>query len=209
MKDMIKIKHNVWAQLFIIYTRYLIGGAFVFASLIKIKGIRFTSESGATYPINTAWHFFETMHQSGLYWQFIGVSQLIAGLLLMTQRYAKLGALINLPIIVNIFIITISYSFKGTPIITGLMVLANLLLILWDWDSLKLLINHTPAIKTIKRLEDFKIWEIVGLLLFIFTTIYRGFVNSYQIFFWFGICFIIGFVGLLLGLKKRKIYKKQ
>jgi len=33
-----KIKERVLPQIFIIYTRYLIGGAFVFASLIKIKG---------------------------------------------------------------------------------------------------------------------------------------------------------------------------
>lgn len=201
---MTRIKHNIWAQLFIIYTRYLIGGAFVFASLIKIKGIRFTSESGAAYPIDTPFHFFETIYQSGLYWQFIGVSQLIAGLLLMTQRYAKLGALVNLPIIVNIFIITISYNFKGTPIITGFMVLANLLLIFWDWDSLKFLINHTPTMNSTRRFENFKLWEIIGLLLFLFTAIYRTLINSYQIFFWFGICFIIGLVGLILGLKKRK-----
>lgn len=199
-----KIKHNIWIQLFIIYTRYLIGGAFVFASLIKIKGIRFTTKSGADHAINTAWHFFETMHQSGLYWQFIGVTQLFAGLLLMTQRYAKLGALVNLPIIINIFVITISYDFGGTPVITGLMLLANFLLILWDWDSLKILVNRVPNVMSIKRLEHFKIWEITGLLLFLFTTIYRGLINSYQIFLWFGVCFIIGFTGLILGIKNRK-----
>ncbi len=124
-----KLKNKIWAQIFIIYTRYLIGGAFVFASLIKIKGTRFTTESGEFNPINSAWHFFETMYQSGLYWRFIGVGQLIAGFLLMTQRYAKLGALVNLPIILNIFIITLSYYFAFTPVITGLMLLANLALI--------------------------------------------------------------------------------
>ena len=36
------LKQSLLLQLFIIYTRYLIGGAFVFASLIKIKGHRFT-----------------------------------------------------------------------------------------------------------------------------------------------------------------------
>lgn len=65
---MTKIKEKIWAQIFIIYTRYLIGGAFVFASLIKIKGNRFTSDSGAANPIDSAWHFFETLYESGLYW---------------------------------------------------------------------------------------------------------------------------------------------
>ena len=73
-----KIKEKVWIQIFIIYTRYLIDGAFVFASLIKIKGNRFTGESGELKPIYSPWHFFETLYQSGLYWKFIGVSQLNA-----------------------------------------------------------------------------------------------------------------------------------
>lgn len=125
-----RFKQRLFHQLFIIYTRYLIGGAFVFASLIKIKGTRFTSESGESNPIDSAWHFFETLYQSGLYWQFIGISQLIAGFVLMTQRYSKLGAILNFPIILNIFVVTLSYYFAYTPVITGPILLANFLLII-------------------------------------------------------------------------------
>jgi len=39
-----KLREKLWCQLLVIYTRYLIGGAFVFASLIKLKGKRFTRE---------------------------------------------------------------------------------------------------------------------------------------------------------------------
>jgi len=60
------------ATLFIIYTRYVLGGAFIFASIIKIKGDRFTTESGENYPINSAWQMFETFYRSGLFWEFIG-----------------------------------------------------------------------------------------------------------------------------------------
>ena len=121
---MTKLKNFFWTQIIIIYTRYLLGGAFVFASIIKIKGLRFTSDSGADSPIHSAWHFFETMYESGLYWKFIGIVQLIAGCLLMTQKYSKLGAVINFPIILNIFIITLSYDFNYTPLVTGMMLLA-------------------------------------------------------------------------------------
>ena len=108
------LKKKLWSQIFIIYTRYLIGSAFVFASLVKISGKRFTAESGAANAIDSAWHFFETMYASGLYWKFIGWAQLLSGLLLMTQRFSKLGALLNLPIIGNIFVITLSYYFAYT-----------------------------------------------------------------------------------------------
>ncbi len=88
---MFKIKESKLLQIIVIYLRYLIGGTFVFASIIKIKGNRFTAISGEDMPIYSAWHFFETLYQSGIYWQFIGITQLIAGFLLMTQRYSKLG----------------------------------------------------------------------------------------------------------------------
>lgn len=199
-----KIKTLLWTQIAIIYTRYLIGGAFVFASLIKIKGHRFTTESGALNPIDTAWHFFETMYESGLYWKFIGYSQLIAGLLLMTQRYAKLGALVNFPIILNIFIITLSYYFAFTPVITGLVLLANITLIIWDWNSFKVLINKTPIIDTTLRLEHYQVWQVTGLILFLFTFIYRLFIDKYNLVLWLIACVIIGLTGLIIGLSKHK-----
>lgn len=203
---MSSIKENIWAQLLIIYTRFLIGGTFVFASLIKIKGYRFTGSSGADYPIHSAWHFFETLYQSGLYWQFIGFGQLIAGMLLMTQRYAKLGALMFLPIIANIFVITLSYDFAYTPVITGLLLLANLLLLAWEWPELRLVFNLPPILESKKRWEKDRIWEWTGLTLFLFTFLYRLFVNAYDLFFWLGICLLIGLVGLLMGWQRKKLY---
>ena len=203
------LKRKILPQLFIIYTRYLIGGTFVFASLIKIKGIRFTGESGAPNPIDSAWHFFETLYQSGLYWKFIGIGQLIAGFLLMTQRFSKLGAIVNLPIILNIFIITLSYDFAYTPVITGLLLLANLVLLFWEWGEIKILFNLKPVINHYVRLEHDMIWQVTGLSLFTFTFVYRLLIDRYDIFFWFIICFIIGLAGLILGLVRHKTRIKK
>ncbi|WP_282085856.1 hypothetical protein [Aquimarina algiphila] len=203
------IKEKVWSQIFIIYTRLLIGGAFVFASIVKIKGNRFTAESGELNPINSAWHFFETMYQSGLYWKFIGIAQLIAGFLLMTQKYSKLGALFNLPIILNIFIITLSYYFAYTPVITGLMLLANLLLIIWEWDEIKILFNLTPTLDKRMRLEKDYIWQVIGLILFSFIFAFGLFFHEHNFGFWIIACFLIAILGLILGVlreKKRKNY---
>jgi len=204
-----RIKEKIIAQIFIIYTRYLIGGAFVFASLIKIKGRRFTAESGELNPINSAWHFFATMYQSGLYWHFIGIAQLVAGLLLMTQRFSKLGALVNFPIILNVFIITLSYYFAYTPVITGLMLAANLLLIVWEWNEIKVLLNLPPSMDKSLRMEKDVHWQIVGLILFLFTFIYRVLVDKYDIGFWIIICFSIGLIGLILGLYRERKRRKN
>jgi hypothetical protein len=148
-------------------------------------------------------HFFEVLYQTGLYWQFIGWAQLLAGFLLMTQRYAKLGALVNFPIILNVFVITISMEFGGTPLITGLMLLANLLLIVWHWGELRSLINlpYTPEPKD--QEENKPLWAITGLLLFSFTAGYRLIIDFYNPFFWFGLVFLIGFGAFLIRLVQR------
>ena len=200
------VKQKISAQLFIIYLRYLIGGAFVFAAIVKIKGERFTTYDGTNTPLNSPFHLFETLYQSGLYWKFLGIGQVVAGFLLMTQRFAKLGALMFLPIISNIFVITVSYDFKGTPVITGLMLLANVLLVLWDWDELKILFNLTPILENKNTWMKDKIWEITGLALFLFDASYRFFTTGYNIFLWFGICCLIALTGLILGLKRRRLY---
>ena len=108
---------------------------------------------GVNSPISSAWHYFETMYQSGIYWRFIGITQFIAGSLLITQRFSKLGTIVYLPIIANIFLVTISYEFSGTPIISGLMLLSTLFLMYWDWNVFKIFVNKKPKIETKKRLE--------------------------------------------------------
>lgn len=198
------MKNKLFPQLFIIYLRYIIGFAFVFASIVKIQGLRFTTDSGAENPINTAWHFFETMYQSGLYWKFLGLSQLLAGLILMTQKYAKLGALLFLPIIANVFVITISYDFRGTPVITGLMLLANFILIAWDWNTLKILVNKKPSFQSKLRLENDSLWTILGILFFVLTIAAKIFASSTTLLPITLSFLIIGVIGLVIGVKKHR-----
>ncbi len=190
-----KFKQRKYLQIFTIYLRYLIGGAFVFASIIKIAGGRFTGESGEHVPIDEAWHFFETLYRSGLYWKFLGLSQLVAGCLLMTQKFSKLGALVFFPISINIFVITLSYDFNNTPLITGGLVLANIYLILWDWNTFKVLFGLNPGPERKESLENHPIWAFTGLLLFLHTSIYRISVEAYDEFFWLSGFFLISVAG--------------
>lgn len=201
------MKQKILPQLFVVYLRYLIGFAFIFASLVKIQGLRFTAESGAENPINSAWHFFETLYESGIYWRFLGIAQFITGALLVTQKYAKLGAILFLPIIANVFIITISYDFNGTPIVTGLMLLSTLFLIFWDWDSLKILINKKPTNSSEKRLENDLIWVYTGVSFLIITVIAKLFIFNKYIVFAFLLMAIIGLISLIIGYRKRKLYQ--
>jgi len=200
------MKQKTWMQLFVIYLRYLIGFAFVFASLVKIQGLRFTAESGAENPINTAWHFFETLYESGIYWRFLGLAQFITGTLLLTQRFAKLGAILFLPIIANVFVITISYDFRGTSIITGLMLIATFFLLYWDWDALKILFNKTPTNSIKKRLEHNTIWIYLGFVFLVITIFSNVLIDNHNVIFSFSFMFIIGIIGLIIGYSRRKLY---
>jgi hypothetical protein len=52
--------------------------------------------------------------------------QLTAAALLLLPWTATLGAVVYLPIILNIFVITVAVGFGGTQVVSGLMLLANI-----------------------------------------------------------------------------------
>lgn len=206
-------------QIFTIFLRYLIGAAFVFASIVKIHGLRFTSDSGAGSPINSAWHFFETIYASGLYWKFIGWGQLLAGLILMTQRWSTFGAVLFLPIITNIFVITVSYEFAGTPLITFLMLLANLYLLIWDWNKLKFLFsnNNFEFRDDNPPFSKLNTWAFLGIFYFFLVLIMR-FGSEYLVktdvlnpFYFlltcFGLAVVIGLILIVFELRRTKRYQ--
>jgi hypothetical protein len=117
-------------------TRVLLAIGFVPPGLKKVLGHRFANPEILT-PATTIGGFFEAFFQAGEYYFFVGLAQVLAGLLLLVPATATLGALLYLPIIANIFVITWSMQFRGTWVITGLMLLANLYLLCWDWPRLR------------------------------------------------------------------------
>jgi hypothetical protein len=118
---------------------------FLPSGLTKVVGNRFTV-LGLDNPVG---FFFEAMYRTGFYWRFLGLCQLLAALLLFIPRTATIGALVYFPLILNIFVITVSLHFQGTPFITGLMLLANIYLLCWDYDKLR----HLFAVKRISESE--------------------------------------------------------
>lgn len=204
-----RLKSNKFLQIFAIYTRYLIGISFVFASIVKIKGERFyTAIDGIqSSPFHSAGHLFETLYQSGIYWKFLGFAQLFAAFLLMTQRFSRFGAAIFFPIILNIFFITASYAdFSGTIYITSLMLLANIFLLIWDFDYVKVVLGISKnQVEEKSVFEKIKVWEWCGLILFVFTAVWRNYVVSFfNLLIWVGVSLLIGLIFLILGLKESK-----
>ena len=127
-----KIYHKKIFKLFTWGTRILLFLAFLPSGLKKLLGERFTI-LGVDTPVG---FFFEALYQTGFYWNFIGFMQLLAGILLLIPRTSFFGALLYLPIIVNILVIVISMNFIGTPYIAVLMLIGNIYLLLWEYKKL-------------------------------------------------------------------------
>lgn len=165
------IRTNYTLTIFVWLTRYLLAFAFIPSGMKKLLGERFTS-IGIDNPIG---FFFEALYQSGMYWNFLGWSQLITALLMMTQRFSTLGNLIYFFIISNICCITIAMQFTGTWVITSLMLFASVCLLLWDANKFQFIFtasgflnNHNEE----KLPEASRLWQISGLLLFILSVAY-------------------------------------
>ena len=105
-----KVTANIWLQLFTVFTRILLAVGFFQPSIKKIMGQPFTSLPDSS-PVG---HYFNALLETGFYYQFMGWSQLIAAILLLFPRTAHLGALLFLPIIANIAVLTTSVGFQGT-----------------------------------------------------------------------------------------------
>ena len=165
------IRTNYLLTIFVWLTRYLLAFAFIPSGMKKLLGERFTS-IGIDNPIG---FFFEALYRSGMYWNFLGWSQLITALLMMTQRFSTLGNLIYFFIISNICCITIAMQFTGTWVITSLMLFASVGLLLWDANKFQFIFtasgflnNHNEE----KLPEASRLWQISGLLLFILSVAY-------------------------------------
>jgi hypothetical protein len=196
-----KLKQRSFLQIFTIYLRYLIGGAFVMAAIGmgKLSGKSFIDPA----PIETLMpvqQFFRVMAESGMYWKFIGWFQIVCGVLLMTQRFTKLGTLLFFGMIVNIFLITVSYHFQGTPFVTGMMTLAAIYLLLWDFNSFRYLIIK-PSISTARdeqplHIHDHFYWMILGVIMF--SAIITIALTQFNIVFALITSFVIGCLGFVI-----------
>jgi uncharacterized membrane protein YphA (DoxX/SURF4 family) len=125
-------RRNRWLGRLAIMTRILLALGFTPSGYTKLIGNRFTR-----LPVeDPVGFFFEALYRTGWYWNFLGAAQLLAAALLLIPRTTTLGAVVYFPIIVNVFLITLSMHFTGTPVITGLMLLGSFFLLCWDYDRL-------------------------------------------------------------------------
>ena len=126
-------KSDKWFRGFALFCRIALALSFIPSGLVKIMGERFAEGLPHNNPLG---HYFDALQLTGYYYTFIGITQLVTAILLLIPRTSLLGALMYFPIIVNICVLTYATRFAGTRIVT-MMLLANLFLLIWDYDRLK------------------------------------------------------------------------
>ncbi|MFI5204818.1 MAG: DoxX family protein [Flavobacteriales bacterium] len=102
--------------------------------MVKILGERFASGLSINHPMGA---YLEALHHTGFYYTFIGIAQVAAAILLIIPRTVTLGALLYFPIILNIWLLSFAVRFEGSFVTSPLMVLANLYILVWNYDRLK------------------------------------------------------------------------
>jgi hypothetical protein len=126
-------KSDKWFQLFAVFCRYALAASFLPAGFVKIMGQRFAEGLPHNNPLG---HYFDALLQTGYYYTFIGVVQVIIAIFLLIPRTALLGALGYFCMIVNISVLTYATRFDGTRLVT-MTALACLYLLIWDYDRIK------------------------------------------------------------------------
>ena len=98
-------------------------------------------------------------HGLSLWGEFVAWSQVLIGFLLMSQRFATVGAIMSLPLILNIFVITVSLGFMGTPYLNGFLIFLNLFLLAADYHKLKFLfMEDVSEFRHIRLRRNF--WQV-------------------------------------------------
>ncbi|THH37904.1 DoxX family protein [Neolewinella litorea] len=136
-------RQNRWLGLFAVFNRVALAAGFLPAGYVKINGERFTD----LHNLHPLGGYLEALFHTGYYYTFIGVAQVTAAVLLLIPRTATLGAVLYLPIIVNICILSFAVRFQGSLLTAPLMILANLYLLCWDCHKFRLVFpwNHDLA----------------------------------------------------------------
>ncbi|RWY48008.1 DoxX family protein [Mucilaginibacter gilvus] len=126
-------KADKWLKRFAVFCRVALAVAFLIAGFVKIMGERFAAGLPSNNPLG---HYFDALYITGYYYTFIGIGQVIIAILILIPRTSLLGALMYFPVIINILVLTYATRFDGTREVT-MMALANLFLLVWDYDRLK------------------------------------------------------------------------
>jgi uncharacterized membrane protein YphA (DoxX/SURF4 family) len=127
----------------IVILRMALGGLFTYGGVQKFipKPARLQTEASVELPpyVVKIKAYIGGLKQTDYFWPMLGIVEIVGGVLLMSQFLALLGAVILVPVTLNIFLF---HAFlephdTGELLMTSLYLLANLTIIGWYYPSLK------------------------------------------------------------------------
>lgn len=158
-----RMRERRGATLSVILLRMLVGFAFVPAGLKKVLGQPFTDPQNHG-PFHEFLHAF---HATGGFYRFVGVVQLTAAILLLTQRFTVLGAALMLPIATAIAVFCWSTGAFPTATVVTLIWLGVMALLAWDVDIGARAIRSPPSSTVVHMAR----WERCGAaMLFVYGS---------------------------------------
>ena len=161
---------------FITALMFVVATVLIPSGLLKIQGKRFS----AICPEMYAGSFFTELHHTGKYWKFLGFCHLLTALLLFTQRYTALAALLFFGICSNIFVFTLSLGLDDKSLIMIFMVAAELLLIAWDWYRIKPLLCTSKNSHISYNIQTASnSLQIIGLIAYVVVTVFFFIFDTY------------------------------
>lgn len=172
-----RIKKNRWYWILSIFCRVTLAYAFIVAGVVKIVGERFASGLSPLHPMGA---YLEALHHTGYYYTFIGYAQVLAAILLLIPRTVTLGALLYLPIIVNIWILSFAVRFDGSFVTSPMMVMANLYLLAWNYDQLRYILPFSSYSREVslkkpdKYSNQFPVLFFSGILILMASVVWLG-----------------------------------
>lgn len=126
----------------IVVLRIALGGLFIYGGIQKfIPKERPKSDPSVEVPAHVVKirAFIGGMKQTEYFWPMLGIAEIACGIMLVSQYLALLGAVILVPITLNIFLfhVFLEPHDVGELVMTGLYLAGNLLLIGFNYQKLK------------------------------------------------------------------------
>ena len=127
--------------IFIIFN-LILGGMMIYGGMKKfekpspspteiVEKVKAGEEVAPSVEILQIKNYIFGMKQTGYFWQFLGIVELLVGLLLISQRFSLLGAIMALPVTIHIFLFHLflePHEIGELIQMTGLLII-NLLII--------------------------------------------------------------------------------
>lgn len=143
--------YNVLFSYLLVYVRYFLALTLLSYGFSKLFTNQFSSLSlfdlitpyGNSSPMGLMWNFME---YSDSYTIFAGLSEIVGGLFLLFRRTAVLGALISFGVMLNVFIMNMSYDIPVKLFSAHLMFMALLLLIPHYKNIINFFIKNQPTV---------------------------------------------------------------